>query len=71
MNTGHEGGCGTVHANSTANIPARLEPLRFVLACFPTKMMLMVLRLYWKPVGQVWACGPPTGENLGMRSAHR
>jgi pilus assembly protein CpaF len=27
MNTGHEGGCGTVHANSTADMPARLEAL--------------------------------------------
>ena len=27
MTTGHEGGCGTVHANSTADIPARLEAL--------------------------------------------
>jgi Flp pilus assembly CpaF family ATPase len=27
MNAGHEGGCGTVHANSTADIPARLEAL--------------------------------------------
>ena len=27
MNTGHEGGCGTVHANSTADVPARLEAL--------------------------------------------
>jgi pilus assembly protein CpaF len=27
MNTGHEGGCGTVHANSTGDIPARLEAL--------------------------------------------
>jgi pilus assembly protein CpaF len=27
MNTGHEGGCGTVHANSTADIPSRLEAL--------------------------------------------
>jgi pilus assembly protein CpaF len=27
MNTGHEGGCGTLHANSTADIPARLEAL--------------------------------------------
>jgi pilus assembly protein CpaF len=27
MNTGHEGGCGTVHANSTADIPARLAAL--------------------------------------------
>lgn len=27
MNTGHEGGCGTVHANSAADVPARLEAL--------------------------------------------
>ena len=27
LNTGHEGGCGTVHANSAANVPARLEAL--------------------------------------------
>lgn len=27
MNTGHEGGCGTVHANSTADLPARIESL--------------------------------------------
>lgn len=27
MNTGHEGGCGTVHANSVADVPARLEAL--------------------------------------------
>jgi pilus assembly protein CpaF len=27
MNTGHEGGCGTVHANSSADVPARLEAL--------------------------------------------
>lgn len=27
LNTGHEGGCGTVHANSLADIPARLEAL--------------------------------------------
>src|SRR5690606_27124201 len=27
MNTGHEGGCGTVHANSAADVPARLEGL--------------------------------------------
>ena len=25
LNTGHEGGCGTVHANSVADVPARLE----------------------------------------------
>jgi pilus assembly protein CpaF len=27
MNTGHEGGCGTVHANSAPDVPARLEAL--------------------------------------------
>jgi len=27
MNTGHEGGCGTVHANSPGDVPARLEAL--------------------------------------------
>ncbi len=27
LNTGHEGGCGTVHANSAATVPARLEAL--------------------------------------------
>jgi len=27
LNTGHEGGCSTVHANSVADVPARLEAL--------------------------------------------
>ena len=27
LNTGHDGGAGTVHANSTAEVPARLEAL--------------------------------------------
>jgi pilus assembly protein CpaF len=27
LNTGHEGGCATVHANSAADVPARLEAL--------------------------------------------
>jgi pilus assembly protein CpaF len=27
LNTGHEGGCGTLHANSTRDVPARLEAL--------------------------------------------
>lgn len=27
MNTGHEGGCGTIHANSVADVPARIEAL--------------------------------------------
>jgi pilus assembly protein CpaF len=27
LNTGHEGGCGTIHANASADLPARLEAL--------------------------------------------
>jgi pilus assembly protein CpaF len=27
MNTGHEGGCGTLHANSALDVPARVEAL--------------------------------------------
>ncbi|MEP6665178.1 MAG: TadA family conjugal transfer-associated ATPase [Nocardioidaceae bacterium] len=27
MNTGHDGGCGTVHANAAADVPARFEAL--------------------------------------------
>lgn len=27
LNTGHEGGCGTVHANSATDVPSRLEAL--------------------------------------------
>jgi pilus assembly protein CpaF len=27
LNTGHEGGCGTVHANSALDVPSRLEAL--------------------------------------------
>ncbi|MFT4187051.1 MAG: TadA family conjugal transfer-associated ATPase [Aeromicrobium sp.] len=27
LNTGHEGGCGTIHANSAADVPARFEAL--------------------------------------------
>jgi pilus assembly protein CpaF len=27
LNTGHEGGCGTIHANSARDVPARVESL--------------------------------------------
>ena len=27
MNTGHEGGCATIHANSAADVPSRVEGL--------------------------------------------
>ena len=30
LNTGHEGGCGTLHANGARDVPARLEALAAV-----------------------------------------
>ena len=27
LNTGHAGGCGTLHANSAGDVPARIEAL--------------------------------------------
>lgn len=35
LNTGHEGGCGTVHANSAADVPARLEALGVLAGLAP------------------------------------
>jgi pilus assembly protein CpaF len=32
LNTGHEGGCATVHANAAADVPARLEALALAAA---------------------------------------
>lgn len=35
LNTGHEGGCGTLHANAVADVPARLEALGSLAAMEP------------------------------------
>ena len=32
LNTGHEGGCGTIHANSARDVPARVEALALAAA---------------------------------------
>jgi len=36
LNTGHEGGCGTIHANSAADVPARLEALGALAGLTPS-----------------------------------
>ncbi|MCL1923280.1 MAG: TadA family conjugal transfer-associated ATPase [Propionibacteriaceae bacterium] len=36
LNTGHEGGCGTIHANCVADLPARLEALGALGGLSPT-----------------------------------
>lgn len=52
LNTGHEGGCGTVHANTAADVPARLEALgalggldREALAAQVTSALEVVIHL--------------------------
>src|SRR6185295_3534605 len=36
LNTGHAGGCGTVHANAAADVPARLDALGCMAGLEPT-----------------------------------
>ena len=35
LNTGHDGGCGTLHANSAADVPARVEALALAAGLRP------------------------------------
>jgi pilus assembly protein CpaF len=59
LNTGHEGGCGTVHANSASDVPARLEALgalaglgRDALHSQVTSALQAVIHLVRGPDGQ-------------------
>jgi pilus assembly protein CpaF len=40
LNTGHEGGCGTVHANTAADVPARLQALGALAGMSPAAVAL-------------------------------
>lgn len=42
LNTGHEGGCGTVHANSAGDVPARLSALAALGGMAPTALTAQV-----------------------------
>lgn len=59
LNTGHEGGCGTVHANAAAHVPARLEALgttagldRAALHSQLAAALAVVVHLVRSPTGQ-------------------
>ncbi len=59
LNTGHEGGCGTVHANTAADVPARLEALgtpagldRAALHSQVAAALSVVLHLVRDPAGR-------------------
>ncbi|PID51064.1 MAG: pilus assembly protein CpaF [Propionibacteriales bacterium] len=42
LNTGHEGGCGTIHANCSADVPARLLALGGLAGLSPETLRLQV-----------------------------
>lgn len=61
LNTGHDGGCGTVHANSAQEVPARLEALgalggwgRSALHAQLSAALDAVLHLRRQPDGRRW-----------------
>ncbi|HKF87975.1 MAG TPA: ATPase, T2SS/T4P/T4SS family, partial [Propionibacteriaceae bacterium] len=61
LNTGHEGGCGTVHANSAGDVPARLEALgalgglgRDVLHAQLAAALDTVVHITRRPDGRRW-----------------
>jgi len=69
LNTGHEGGCGTVHANSPADVPARLEALgltagldRVALHALMGAGLDAVIHLQRLPGGQRIVCGIHTTQ---------
>jgi pilus assembly protein CpaF len=43
LNTGHAGGCGTVHANTTADVPARLEALGALAGLSPAAVRVQAV----------------------------
>jgi pilus assembly protein CpaF len=43
LNTGHAGGCGTVHANATADVPARLEALGALAGLSPAAVRVQAV----------------------------
>lgn len=64
MNTGHEGGCGTIHANSAADVPARLEALgltagldRLAVHALVAAGIDLVLHLGRSPAGERHVAG--------------
>ncbi len=50
LNTGHEGGCGTLHANSAADVPARVEALALAAGLGGRR------RTASSPPGWTWSC---------------
>ena len=70
LNTGHDGGCATVHANAAADVPARLEALAALAGMSPRR------RARRRPRARSTRCctcaGPaPTGPAVRRRGRRR
>lgn len=57
LNTGHQGGCGTIHANSAHDVPARIEGL-CLLAGLDREAAHALLASAVRVVVHVTRCGP-------------
>ena len=77
LNTGHEGGCGTVHANSAGDVPARLEALaalggmgRDALHAQLAAALQVLVHVRRLPDGRRWggrvAPGPPRSGDRAL-----
>ena len=73
LNTGHDGGCGTLHANSAADVPARVEALALAagLGRAATHSQLAaaigaVLHLSRAPVRRLVEIGVPVRDAAGL-----
>lgn len=67
LNTGHDGGAGTLHANSLADVPARLEALGALAGLGPAA----VARQAVSAIGAVLHVERTVAERSGERSAER
>jgi pilus assembly protein CpaF len=72
LNTGHAGGCGTVHANATADVPARLE----ALGAWPACPHRPCASRRWRPLtrSSMWSGSGPGGawsRSPPYRGRHR
>ena len=66
LNTGHDGGAGTLHASSLADVPARLEALGSLASCPPHTLARQVVSALHAVV-HVERMGPSALERAGVR----
>jgi pilus assembly protein CpaF len=82
LNTGHSGGCGTVHANAATDVPARLEALGAVAGLSPAAIRVQAAAALdavvhvaregaLRQVVEIASVERSTGGDLVLRSALR